>query len=120
MGTWLVKHFNYIYMNIFVAKLPFSVTSDELKDLFETYGAVVSAKVIVDKNNNNRSKGYGFVEMSNAQEAKRAIEKMNGFTLDGRKIVVTEAKPREERNFNSTEYQKKSDNRGNKYSRSYR
>ena len=82
-------------MNIYVANIPFKASEPELKGLFEEYGEVSSVKIITDKFN-GKSKGFGFVEMNNADEAKRAIEQLNGGELDGRKMVVNEARPRRE------------------------
>lgn len=83
-------------MNIFIGSLPFAVRDEELKQIFEEYGTISSARVITDKFT-GRSKGFGFVEMENDAEAKKAIEELNGAELSGRTIVVNEAKPREER-----------------------
>lgn len=82
--------------NLFVGSLPFSATDDDLSAFFATAGTVVSAKVIVDRDS-GRSKGFGFVEMSTDEEAKAAIEQLNGKEMDGRPITVNEARPREER-----------------------
>jgi RNA recognition motif-containing protein len=76
------------------------VNDDMLTDYFSQVGTVVSAKVIVDRDS-NRSKGFGFVEMSSDDEAKAAIDKLNGTELDGRPITVNEARPREEKPRNS-------------------
>jgi RNA recognition motif-containing protein len=72
------------------------VTSDQLSALFAQAGSVVSAVVISDRQS-GRSKGFGFVEMSSDEEAKKAIEMFNGKEHQGRKMVVNEARPREER-----------------------
>lgn len=82
--------------NLFIGGIPYSVTSDEMKSLFEQAGSVVSANVIIDKMT-NRSKGFGFVEMSTEEEAQKAIQMFNGYEFNGRKIIVNEARPREER-----------------------
>jgi RNA recognition motif-containing protein len=82
--------------NLFVGSLSWNVTDDQLKDFFSAAGTVVSAKVIVDRES-NRSKGFGFVEMSSDEEAKKAVDELNGKELDGRAITVNEARPREER-----------------------
>ena len=82
-------------MNIFIGSLPFAVRNEGLKELFEAYGEVISARVISDKVT-GRSKGYGFVEMAD-EDAKRAIEGLNGSEVQGRTIVVNESRPREER-----------------------
>jgi RNA recognition motif-containing protein len=84
-------------MNIFVAKLNFSTTSDGLRAAFEQYGDVKSASVIIDKMT-NKSKGFGFVEMEDDSEAQSAINALNDSDLDGRNIVVSKAQPREDRN----------------------
>ena len=83
-------------MNIFVAKLDFDTQSEDLINAFTPYGQVTSAAVIMDKFT-GRSKGFGFVEMENDEEAKRAIEELNDSKLQGRNIVVKEAEPRKER-----------------------
>jgi len=82
--------------NLFVGSLSWNVTDDQLKDFFAAAGTVVSAKVIVDRDS-NRSKGFGFVEMGSDDEAKKAIDELNGQELDGRAISVNEARPREQR-----------------------
>lgn len=81
---------------IFVAGLPFSTTSDELKNLFAGYGNVISAIIITDRET-GKSKGFGFVEMGNDEETANAIAKLNGTDYAGRKLIVNEARPREER-----------------------
>jgi RNA recognition motif-containing protein len=81
---------------LFVGSLAWTTNDDGLKDFFSAVGTVVSANVIVDRET-NRSKGFGFVEMSSDEEAKKAVEELNGKDLDGRAIVVSEARPREER-----------------------
>jgi len=82
-------------MNIYVGNLQYGVTEDELKELFEEFGEVMSVKIINDKYS-GRSKGYGFVEMSNNNEAKKAIENLNEKDLRGRNIRVNQAREREE------------------------
>ena len=81
---------------LFVGSLPFETTDAELSEAFSKAGTVESANVITDRNT-GRSRGFGFVEMSSEEEAKKAIEELNGTDLKGRNIVVSEAKPREER-----------------------
>lgn len=83
-------------MNIFVAKLSFDTQSEDLKEVFEEFGAVTSANVITDKFT-GKSKGFAFVEMENDDEAKKAINELNDSELDGRTIVVKKAEPRESR-----------------------
>jgi len=79
--------------NLFVGSLPFSVSDDALGQLFAQCGSVVSANVIKDRYS-GRSRGFGFVEMGSDEEAKQAIEKLNGYNLEGRNIVVKEALPK--------------------------
>lgn len=81
---------------LFIGSLAWATNDDSLKDFFSQVGTVVSANVIVDRET-NRSKGFGFVEMSTDEEAKAAVDQLNGKELDGRPIVVNEARPREER-----------------------
>lgn len=81
---------------LFVGSLSFNVGNDQLKELFEAYGPVESAAVIVDRDT-NRSKGFGFVEMTNDEDAQTAIKELNGKEVDGRTIVVNVAKPKEDR-----------------------
>ncbi|MEK7577188.1 MAG: RNA-binding protein [Patescibacteria group bacterium] len=83
-------------INLFIGNLPYSMTSDDMAQVFAGAGTVVSAKVISDKYS-GRSRGFGFVEMSTDEEAKKAIEMFNGKDVDGRALVVNEAKPREDR-----------------------
>jgi RNA recognition motif-containing protein len=80
-------------MNIYVANIAFKATDSDLKGLFEEYGEVTSAKIIMDKLS-NRSRGFGFVEMSDDAAAKQAIENLNGADLLGKQIVVNEARPK--------------------------
>jgi RNA recognition motif-containing protein len=80
-------------MNIYVGSLSFELSEAELKQAFEAFGAVASARIIMDRYS-GRSKGFGFVEMANDAEAKAAIAGMNGKDLKGRKVTVSEAKPR--------------------------
>lgn len=82
-------------MNIFVAKLNFNTQSEDLQEVFEAYGEVDSAKVIMDKFT-GKSRGFGFVEMPNDDEALAAIEALNETDLDGNIIVVKKAEPRGE------------------------
>ncbi len=80
-------------MNIFVAKLSYDTKSDTLSDIFQEYGEVTSANVIMDKVS-GRSRGFGFVEMTNDDEANKAINELNETVLDGREIVVKQAQER--------------------------
>lgn len=81
---------------LFIGSLAWSTNDDSLKDFFSQAGTVVSAKVITDRES-GRSKGFGFVEMSSDEEAKAAVDQLNNKELDGRPIMVSEARPREER-----------------------
>ena len=81
---------------LFVGSLSWNVKDDQLRDFFATVGTVVSASVIVDRDT-NRSKGFGFVEMSSDEEAKKAIDELNGKELDGRAVTVSEARPKTDR-----------------------
>jgi len=83
-------------MNLYVGNLSYSMRDDDLNALFATHGDVDGARVIMDRAS-GRSKGFGFVEMSDDEAAKAAIEAINGTEVDGRDIVVNEARPREER-----------------------
>lgn len=78
---------------LFVGSLPWSVNDETLEETFAKYGTVVSAKVIMDRTS-GRSRGFGFVEMSDSSEAKRAIQSLNNSELKGRNIVVNEANAR--------------------------
>lgn len=81
---------------LFIGSLPFSATEDQLREMFAQAGTVVSATIITDKFS-GRSRGFGFVEMSSEEEAKAAVEKFNGSAMEGRNIVVNEARPMEDR-----------------------
>jgi RNA recognition motif-containing protein len=83
-------------MNIYVSNLSFDVQDEDLKDFFTPYGEVTSAKVITDRET-GRSRGFGFVEMSDDAAAKKAIAELDGATVENRNISVSVAKPREER-----------------------
>ncbi len=83
-------------MNIYVSNLSFNVQDEDLHGFFAEYGEVSSAKVINDKFT-GRSRGFGFVEMSDDSAASKAIAELDGSSADGRTIKVTEARPREER-----------------------
>ncbi|MBL7111138.1 MAG: RNA-binding protein [Bacteroidales bacterium] len=82
-------------MNIYVGNLDYKVDENELTTIFEEYGSVSSAKIIADKFS-GRSKGFGFVEMENDDDASKAIKGLNGTTLKNREITVNEARPRKE------------------------
>ena len=88
---------------IFVGGLTYAKTSQDLQTMFEAFGAVQSAQVIMDKYT-NQSKGFGFVEMTNDNEAQAAIKALDGKEVDGRRLGVSVAKPREERSDNRGGY----------------
>lgn len=81
---------------LYVGNLTYAVTDATLEAMFAPYGTVQSAQVIMDRDT-GRSKGFGFVEMGSSQEAQAAIDAMNGKEVEGRKLTVNEARPREER-----------------------
>ena len=80
-------------MNIYVGNLSYKLNEEDLKKAFEEHGEITSVKIIKDKYS-GRSKGFAFVEMPDDDDAKAAIEKLNGTELDGRKMVVNEARPK--------------------------
>ena len=82
-------------MNIYVGNLSWSMTDDDLSNLFTQYGSVTSAKILKDKMN-GRSKGFGFVEMEDEEAAKTAIANLNETEVQGRKLIVNESQPRQE------------------------
>lgn len=82
-------------MNIYVGNLSWSMTDDDLNNLFSPYGTVSSAKILREKNT-GRSKGFGFVEMSDDEAARTAISTLNESEVQGRKIIVNESQPRPE------------------------
>lgn len=83
-------------MNIYVSNLGFQIEDDDLRGFFEEFGTVGTSKVVFDRET-RKSRGFGFVEMPNDDEARKAIESLDGGTVDGRPLKVSEAKPREER-----------------------
>lgn len=84
---------------LFVGGLPWAVDDAQLQDFFSKVGTVVSASVIKDKFS-GRSKGFGFVEFASEEEAQKAVEELNGKDMDGRNIIVNEARPQEPRPSN--------------------
>ena len=84
---------------LYVGNLPYTTTDDDLKDQFAALGTVLSAKVITDRDS-GRSKGFGFVEMENDEEANKAVAEMNGKDMGGRNLVVNEARPMQPRDNN--------------------
>lgn len=83
-------------MSIYVGNLPHSSTEEAVKDLFSQYGEVKSVKIIKDRET-GRSRGFAFVDMANSSSAQEAIDNLNGYDFEGRKLQVNEARPREER-----------------------
>ena len=83
-------------MNIYAGNLSYNTQDNELNEAFAEFGEVSSAKVIMDRDS-GRSKGFGFVEMANDDDGKKAIEALDGTDLDGRTIKVNEARPRPDR-----------------------
>ena len=81
---------------LYVGGLPYSISDGQLADLFSPHGTVESARVITDRMT-GRSRGFGFVEMSSAEEAQAGMDALNGTEVEGRTLVVNEAKPREDR-----------------------
>ncbi len=83
-------------MNIYVGNLPYSMTSEQLREVFVPHGEIVRAVVITDRET-GRSKGFGFVEMADATAGQAAIDALDGQEVDGRPLRVNEARPREDR-----------------------
>lgn len=80
-------------MNIYVANISYRATEEKLKELFEEFGSVDSVRIILDKNT-GKSRGFGFIEMPNDAEGKKAITALNGVDFLGRNLVVNEARPK--------------------------
>lgn len=80
-------------MNIYIANIPFKASDAELKELFERHGEVTSAKIVIDKMT-NRSRGFGFVEMTDNTSATEAINRLNGSDFQGKALIVNEARPK--------------------------
>src|SRR5689334_1932712 len=108
---------HYFRMNIYVSNLSFNVEDDDLRGFFEEYGEVTSAKVVTDKMT-QRSRGFGFVEMSDDAAAEKAISELDGASVQGRNIRVTVAKPREERSGNKGGGYSNNNNRRSSYGNS--
>ena len=83
-------------MNIYVGNIPHSIEEEALRELFEKFGPIVSVKKITDKFT-GAPRGFGFVQMENKEDAEKAIEELNGYELEGRKLVVNQAREREQR-----------------------
>lgn len=108
---------------LFVGGVPYSITTQQLEELFTKYGTVASAQIINDKYT-GQSKGFAFIEMPNDSEAQKAIKELDGYSLDGRKLGVSVARPRPEysnsRGFNANRNDSRRDNprgRGNVFLR---
>jgi cold-inducible RNA-binding protein len=86
----------FVGKKIYVGNLPFTATNESLTELFSSFGKVDSSKIVTDRDT-GRSKGFGFVEMSDSSEADAAIEKLNGSDMGGRSLTVNEARPMEPR-----------------------
>ena len=87
-------------MKLYVGNLAYSVTDSDLQTMFSPHGTVATAQVIMDRET-GRSKGFGFVEMDNRDQAQAAMTALNGHEMDGRALTVNEAKPREDRGGNN-------------------
>jgi cold-inducible RNA-binding protein len=85
---------------LFVGGIAYSITTQQLEELFAKYGTVSSAQIVTDKYT-NQSKGFAFIEMSNDTEAQNAVKELDGYALEGRKIGVSVARPREDNRNNS-------------------
>jgi RNA recognition motif-containing protein len=104
-------------MNIYVSNLSFNVQDEDLKEFFTEYGEVTSAKVITDKFT-GKSRGFGFVEMSDDEAGKKAVAELDQATVEGRSIRVQEAKPKEEKTGNGGGGFRSSNSGGGSYSKS--
>ena len=90
-------------MNIYVSNLSFNVQDEDLREFFTPYGEVTSAKIIMDRES-GRSRGFGFVEMSDDAASQKAISELDSATVEGRTIKVMEAKPKEKKSFGGGGY----------------
>ncbi len=99
---------------LYVGSLPYSLTEDELKEIFLPFGPVASARIIIDKMT-GKSKGFGFVEMDSADAAQKAIETIHGAELHGRTLIVNIAHPEQKR----TGFAPRSDRRRDSWEKSY-
>jgi RNA recognition motif-containing protein len=111
-GTLSIAQLIIITMTIYIGNLSWKISDKELHDLFTPFGTVDTARIVTDKFKGNRSKGFGFVEMPNAEEAQAAMTALHQTEVDGRVIVVNESKPREESEKRSFGGDKRSFNRG--------
>ena len=106
-------------MNLYISNLSYNISDEDLRLLFADYGEITSAKVIMDRET-GRSRGFGFVELSDDELAKKAIEELNQASYDGKVINITEARPREDRGdrggrFNNNRGGRFNNNRGGGY-----
>jgi len=104
-------------IKLFVAGLPFTMTDNDLRDMFTQYGTVVSTQVVIDRDN-GRSKGFGFVELATESEGQAAIAGLDKKDMDGRPLTVSVARPREQRPARS--FQNHSNTAGNDHRHSHR
>jgi RNA recognition motif-containing protein len=95
-GYSLFNSFSQYLMNIYVGNLPWSLSDDDLQELFTEYGEVTNASIVADRDT-GRSKGFGFVDMPDQSAGEMAVESLNGKTVDGRDIRVNEARKKEDR-----------------------
>lgn len=98
IGPRLVCRILIVAMRLYVGNLSYNTTNESLEELFSEYGQVKSAQVVMDRDT-GRSKGFGFVEMSDNGQAQAAMNGLNSKEIDGRALTVNEARPREERSF---------------------
>lgn len=98
-------------MNLYISNLSYNISDEDLRLLFADYGEITSAKVIMDRET-GRSRGFGFVELSDDELAKKAIEELNQASYDGKVINITEARPREDRGDRGGRF---NNNRGGSY-----
>ena len=98
-------------MNLYISNLSYNISDEDLRLLFADYGEITSAKVIMDRET-GRSRGFGFVELSDDELAKKAIEELNQASYDGKVINITEARPREDRGDRGGRF---NNNRGGAY-----
>ena len=98
-------------MNLYISNLSYNISDEDLRLLFADYGEITSAKVIMDRET-GRSRGFGFVELSDDELAKKAIEELNQASYDGKVINITEARPREDRGYRGGRF---NNNRGGGY-----
>ena len=103
-------------MNIYVSNLSFNVQDEDLREFFTPYGEVTSAKIINDRET-GRSRGFGFVEMSDDAASQKAINELDGATVEGRNIKVMEAKPKEKKSFGGDFGGGRNYNNGNSYNK---